>query len=55
MTLPGTRREFLSDVGRGVLTVAVGAELASALRFRGVLAEEAPARCRSVRLSRWFV
>ena len=42
MPLDGTRREFLSDVGRGVLTVAVGAELASALRFRGVLAEEAP-------------
>src|SRR5688500_10084612 len=42
MTLHGTRREFLSDVGRGVLTAAMGAEIASELRFGTALANEAP-------------
>ena len=38
-----TRREFLADVGRGVLTAAVGAEAASELGLARAFAEEAPA------------
>ena len=37
-----TRRDFLSDVGRGVLTAAVGLEVANELRLGGVFAEELP-------------
>src|SRR5687767_9515315 len=40
MKLHRTRREFLGDVGRGVLTAAVGAELASELQFTSALADE---------------
>ena len=42
MTLHQTRREFLADVGRGVLTAAVGSEIATEFKFSSALAEEAP-------------
>jgi hypothetical protein len=40
MNLHRTRREFLGDVGRGVLTAAVGAEIANELQFTSALANE---------------
>ncbi|HEX7862325.1 MAG TPA: hypothetical protein VF773_18455 [Verrucomicrobiae bacterium] len=42
MTFHRTRRGFLADVGRGVLTAAVGAEIAGELGLGSVLAEEVP-------------
>lgn len=40
MNLPRTRREFLADVGRGMLVATVGAEVANELGLASVLAEE---------------
>src|SRR5687768_18141277 len=42
MTFHRTRRGFLADVGRGVLTAGVGAEIAGELGLGSVLAEEVP-------------
>jgi hypothetical protein len=45
MSAPFTRRQFLSDVGRGVLVASLGPALASDLALGGeALAESAPAR-----------
>ena len=45
MSVPFSRRRFLSDVGRGVLVASVGPALASELAFGGeTLAEGPPAR-----------
>lgn len=41
MTAPRNRREFLADVGRGMLIASVGYELASELGCSSLLAEEA--------------
>src|SRR5262245_5378014 len=41
MNTPRTRREFLSDVGRGVLATAVGYETAAGLGLAPVFADEA--------------
>jgi hypothetical protein len=40
--LPQTRREFLSDVGRGMLVATVGAGVATDLGLGGAFAEEVP-------------
>ena len=37
-----TRREFLGEVGRGVLTAAVGSGIATELNFSSARADEAP-------------
>jgi hypothetical protein len=45
-----TRREFLSDVGKGMLVASVGAALAAELGLPAALAESGPARLRFGRL-----
>ena len=40
MNTPSTRREFLADVGRGMLVATVGYEVAHGLGLASVLAEE---------------
>jgi hypothetical protein len=40
MNMPRTRREFLADVGRGMLVATVGCEIAGDLGLASVLAEE---------------
>src|SRR5438552_11135038 len=42
MIAPRTRREFLADVGRGVLIASVGYSLASELGLAGAFAAESP-------------
>src|SRR5690349_17484788 len=44
MNAPYNRREFLTEVGRGMLIAAVGYEVASDLGFASALAEEAADR-----------
>src|SRR6516165_8719204 len=44
MNAPYNRREFLTEVGRGMLIAAVGYEVASDLGLGSVLAEEATDR-----------
>src|SRR5437762_8987000 len=44
MNTPRTRREFLADVGRGMLVASVGYEVASGLGLSSVLAEETAER-----------
>src|SRR5438477_909915 len=44
MTTARTRREFLADVGRGLLVASVGYEVASGLGLSSVLAEETAER-----------
>src|ERR1051325_1594890 len=41
MNMPRTRREFLADVGRGMLVATVGYETATGLGLSSVLADEA--------------
>jgi hypothetical protein len=43
MKTPSTRREFLANVGRGMLVTTVGYEAATGLGLASVLADEAPA------------
>jgi hypothetical protein len=43
MNTPGTRREFLAEVGRGMLVVSVGQSIASELGLAGAFAADAPA------------
>lgn len=43
MKNPRTRREFLSDVGRGMLVATVGYEVANGLGLSSALADETPA------------
>ena len=40
MKAPGTRREFLAEVGRGMLVVSVGSEVAQGLGLASSPAEE---------------
>src|SRR5438128_850178 len=40
MTTPRTRREFLADVGRGMLVATVGYEVASGLGLSSALSDE---------------
>src|SRR5512135_3472850 len=42
MNAPQSRREFLTDVGRGMLVATVGYEVASELGLASALAEETP-------------
>ena len=42
MNVPRTRRDFLAEVGRGMLVATVGYEVASGLQLTSALAEEAP-------------
>lgn len=43
MNTPSTRREFLADVGRGMVVATVGCSMASELGLAGALAAETPA------------
>src|SRR5215467_9594702 len=42
MNTPRTRREFLTEVGRGMLIASVGYEVASELGLASAMAEETP-------------
>src|SRR5256886_16890726 len=42
MIVPRTRREFLAEVGRGMLIVSVGHSIASELGFSRAFAADAP-------------
>src|ERR1043166_9771153 len=42
MTRPSSRREFLADVGRGMLVATVGLDVATQLQLTPALAEDAP-------------
>ena len=53
MNAPRTRREFLAEVGRGMLVATVGYEVASGLGWRPLWPRKPTMLCRSAPWSRW--